>query len=637
MCAISGIVNLHSDSDTLATVEKMTRAQCHRGPDDSGTFCDEKVILGHSRLAIIDLETGHQPIVTPDGALVLAVNGEIYNFREVRADLEKRGHHFQTASDSECIIHLYEEYGEDFVNFLDGMFAFALYDTVRHRVILGRDRLGQKPLLYFMNGDTLIFASEFAGLMTHPDFPEQLDTDAISDYLSLQYIPSPDTAFRNVRKLPPGHLLCFNLDTGTLSIRCYWQLDYSIKNSELSIGDAAQELRKLVEKAVEKRLVSDVPLGTFLSGGVDSCIITGITAKKLYPAPCEAFTAGFGNAAYDERSAAQRSAEIINSVCGGNLRCHEKMIKSDDFDLVLKLLPNFGEPFADASALPFFLLSEFAKSKISVALSGDGADEIFAGYERYLAMRYAEKVYWLPGAVRQMLFGGAAKLLPDKGERTTSGRLRRLFKLFASPEKSGYFNLLDRCPATLKKELFGPAMEKSLKHDSAECFTTLNWELISNDKVEKLGELDLKTYLPGDILVKADVASMANALELRSPFMDTAVVEFAARLPMKYKLHGKERKKILKMAFPEFITPELSGRPKRGFGVPVAAWLRESWKAPAQEKLFTSQLISGKFVNESVLKRLWDMHQSGEADYSYILWELIVLDLFLERLADRKN
>ncbi len=631
MCAISGILNTRGNKEAGNIVETMITAQLHRGPDDSGIFCDDQVALGHRRLAIIDLEHGHQPIETPDGALVLIANGEIYNFRTLRAELEKRGHHFQSNSDSECIIHLYEEYGEDFIGKLDGMFAFALYDIVKRRVLIGRDRLGQKPLLYFMNGDELVFASEFAGLMKHPDFPEKLDTYSISDYLSLQYIPSPDTAFRYVRKLPPGHLLCFNLDSATASIRCYWQLDYSIKNSGLSLGAAAQELRKLVEKAVEKRLVSDVPLGTFLSGGVDSCIVTGIAAKMLYPAPCDTFTAGFGNASYDERSAARRSAEIINSVCGGNLRCHEKEIKSDDFDLVLKLIPKFGEPFADASAIPLFLLSEFAKSKISVALSGDGADEIFAGYERYLAMRYAEKIYWLPYALRKPLFGGIASLLPDRGERSTSGRLRRLLKLFASPEKSGYFNLLDRCPVSLKKELFGPALAKALNHNSAECFTALDWELISHDKVEKLGELDLKTYLPGDILVKADISSMANSLELRSPFMDTSVVEFAARLPMKYKLHGKDRKHILKMAFPEFITPELSARPKRGFGVPVASWLRESWKLPAQEKLFSSKLISGNFINEPVLKRLWDMHQSGEADYSYILWELIVLSIFLEK------
>ncbi len=250
MCAISGILNIRGSKEAKNIAEAMNAAQFHRGPDDSGIFCDEHVVLGHRRLAIIDLEQGHQPIVTPDGALVLIVNGEIYNFRTLRADLEKRGHHFQSNSDSECIIHLYEEYGEDFIGKLDGMFAFALYDTVKRRVILGRDRLGQKPLLYFMNGDELVFASEFAGLTKHPDFPEKLDTYAISDYLSLQYIPSPNTAFRYVRKLPPGHLLCFNLDSATASIRCYWQLDYSIKNTQLSPAAAAQELRKLVEKAV---------------------------------------------------------------------------------------------------------------------------------------------------------------------------------------------------------------------------------------------------------------------------------------------------------------------------------------------------------------------------------------------------
>ena len=636
MCAISGIANIRGDRNAVSVAGAMSLAQQHRGPDDSGIYYDEDVVIAHRRLSIIDLEHGKQPMVAKsDKLLVLAVNGEIYNYRTLRPILEERNHKFQTNSDSECILHLYEEYGEDFVNYLDGMFAFVLYDITRRRVILGRDRLGQKPMHYFMDGDTLVFASEISGLLAHPQFPAQLDTDALSDYLSLQYIPFPNTAFRNIRKLPPGHLLTFNLDSATTSIRCYWQLDYSIKNSEVSIGAAAQELRKLVEKAVEKRLVSDVPLGTFLSGGVDSCIVTGLTAKFLYPAPCDAFTAGFGTAAYDERSAAQRSAEIINSVCGGNLRCHEKEIKSDDFDLVLKLLPHFGEPFADASAIPFYLLSEFAKTKISVALSGDGADEIFAGYERYLAMRYAENIYWLPEPLRKMIFSGAAKLLPDHGERSKSGRIKRLLRLFSSPEKSGYFNLLDRCPHSLKKELFGPAMHKALRRRSSECFTSLDWELIAIDKVEKLGELDLKTYLPGDILVKADIASMAHGLELRSPFMDTAVVEFAARLPMKYKLHGKERKKILKMAFPEFITPELSARPKRGFGVPIAAWLRNSWKAPAEEKLFNSRLISEKFVNADVVKRLWDMHQSGEADYSYLLWELIVLDLFLERIADR--
>ena len=543
------------------------------------------------------------------------------------------GHQFATESDTETLIHLYESYGSECVNFLDGMFAFAIYDTAKRKLLLGRDRLGQKPLLYFMSGDMLIFASEFAGLMAHPSFPEELDKRALSDYLSLQYIPQPDTAFLRVRKLPPGHLLTMNLETGNISIRCYWQPDYSLKNSGLSLNAATAELRKLVEKAVEKRLVSDVPLGTFLSGGVDSCIVTGIAAKLLYPAPCDAFTAGFGVAQYDERAAAKESAAVINRFSGGNLRCHEQEIKPDDFDLLEKLSAHFGEPFADASALPFFLLSRFARKHIKVALAGDGADEIFAGYERYLAMRYAEKAYWMPLPVRKALFAAAAGVLPDHGERSKSGRLRRLLNLFAAPEKTGYFNLLDRCPAAVKKELFGPAMQSVADHDSAECLAGMNWELVAKDKVEQLGELDLRTYLPGDILVKADIASMANGLELRSPFMDKAVVEFAARLPMKYKLHGKQRKMILKAAFSDLITPELANRPKRGFGVPVATWLRETWKERACDKLFNSPLIRDGYINGNALRNCWDLHQSGKRDFSYLLWELIIFAFFLERMA----
>ena len=630
MCAISGIVNTHENKDAAAYLKKMLDVQKHRGPDDCGIFADKDVVIGHRRLAVIDLASGHQPIVSDNGRLVLAVNGEIYNFRKLRELLEARGHKFQTGSDSETILHLYEEYGDDCVNHLDGMFAFALYDVVRRRLLLARDRMGIKPLHYFMNGDTLVFASELGGLSVHPDMPAELDKTALSDYLSLQYIPNPDTVYRQVRKLPPGHILVQHLDTGHVSIRSYWQPDYSMKNSSLSLSGAIAELRKLVENAVEKRLVSDVQLGTFLSGGVDSCIVTGIASKLLYPAPCDAFTAGFGVASYDERSAAQESADIINRISGGNLRCHEKEIKPDDFDVVEELMPKFGEPFADASALPFYLLSKFAREKITVALSGDGADEIFAGYERYLAMRYAERVYFLPHYIRKILFTPWCHVLPAGGERTFYGRIRRLFQLFAAPAKTGYFGLLDRCPGEMKKELFGPEMASVADHDSATRLTRMDWELIARDKVEKLGELDLHTYLPGDILVKADIASMANALELRSPFMDTAVVEFAARLPMKYKLNGKQRKMILKAAFPEFITPELSARPKRGFGVPVAHWLRGAWKERAERWLFDSSLTTNGFIREAPLRKYWEIHQSGKSDFSYLLWELIILAIFFE-------
>ncbi len=632
MCAISGIVNTHGRS-YHETIAAMMQHQSHRGPDDCGIFECDDAVLAHNRLAIIDPASGHQPMISENGRLAVVLNGEIYNFRDLREKLIANGHRFVTQSDTETLLHLYESYGSECVNLLDGMFAFAVFDQVKRKLLLGRDRLGQKPLLYFMDGDTLVFASEFSGLEQHPSFPGQLDKEAVSNFMSLQYIPQPDTAFRQVRKLPPGHILELNLENNHISIRCYWQADFSIKNSTLNMDSATAKLRDLVEKAVEKRLVSDVPIGTFLSGGIDSCIVTGIAARLLYPAPCDTFTAAFSQSAYDEREPAVRSAAIINKVCGGNLRHHQREIRPDDFQIAEKLSRHFGEPFADSSAIPLYLLSKFAKEKISVALCGDGADEIFAGYERYLAMRYAEKVYWIPETARKILFGTAASFFPEHGDRSKCGRLRRLLKFFAAPEKIGYFNLLDRCPMQIKKELYGPQLEEVKNFDSSQCFTSLAWELIAKDRVEKLGELDLRTYLPGDILPKADISSMANALELRSPFLDTAVVEFAARLPMNYKLNAKRRKYILCAAFPEFITPELLQRPKRGFGVPLSGWLRNSWKEQAWDKLFNSRLTADGFINKDALKKYWDLHQNGR-DFSYLLWNLICFAFFLERRTD---
>ena len=629
MCAISGIVNTHGRS-FHEVITAMMKKQNHRGPDDCGIFESPDAVFAHNRLSIIDLTSGHQPMVSESGRLAVMLNGEIYNYRDLRTKLISLGHNFTTESDTETLLHLYESYGSECVNFLDGMFAFAVFDQVKRKLLLARDRLGQKPLLYFMDGDTLVFASEFSGLEQHPAFPRQLDKESVSNFLSLQYVPQPDTIFRQVRKLLPGHILELDLDNNHISIRCYWQADFSIKNSNLDMDSATAKLRSLVEKAVEKRLVSDVPIGTFLSGGIDSCIVTGIAAKLLYPAPCDTFTAAFSQSAYDERDAAKRSAEIINKVSGGNLRHHQREIKPDDFQIAEKLSYHFGEPFADASAMPLYLLSKFAKEKISVALCGDGADEIFAGYERYLAMRYAEKLYWIPQAARKIIFNTFAALFPEHGERSKCGRIRRLLKLFAAPEKIGYFNLLDRCPAAIKKELFGPQLDEVRNYDSSQCFTSLNWELIAKDRVEKLGELDLRTYLPCDILPKADISSMANALELRSPFLDTAVVEFAARLPMNYKLNAKRRKYILCAAFPEFITPELLQRPKRGFGVPMAGWLRNSWKEQAYDKLFNSRLTADGFIRKDALKKYWQLHQEGR-DFSYLLWNLVVFAFFLDR------
>ncbi len=628
MSAVSGIVNTHG-IQFFDIAEKMASALKHRG-ECYHVFDDRNVCLAYN-FRECDTPEDVQPFQYDQASKkVLMFSGNIYNASQLQTKLAANEHVFKTGSKAELLFHLYESYGSECVNQLDGSFVFVIYDFEKNKIIIGRDRLGQKPLHYFMHGDSLVFSTELAALQEHPGFPWQLDNESLSNFLSLQYVPGPDSIYRNVRKLPPGHIMEMNLENNNISIRCYWQADFSIKNSSLNMDSATAKLRTLVEKAVEKRLDTKQPLGTFLSGGIDSCIVTGIAAKLLYPAPCDTFTAAFSTSAYDEREAAKISAEIINRVSGGNLQYHEREINADDFDIAEKLSRHFCEPFGDASAIPFYLLGKFAQESISVALCGDGADEIFAGYERYLAMRYAEKVYWMPQQARQILFGSAAFLLPEHGERSKTGRIKRLLKFFASPEKVGYFNLLDRCPAGIKKELFGPRLADVRNYDSSQCFTSLAWELIARDRVEKLEELDLLTYLPGDILPKADIASQANTLELRSPFLDTAVVEFASRLPMSYKLSAKRRKYILCAAFPEFITGEVLARPKRGFGFPMAHWLRDTWKEKAYNKLFNSRLTSDGFIRQESLKKYWQLHQDGR-DFSYLLWDLIVLAFFLDR------
>jgi len=629
MCGIAGIINHHADPDAGERIAAMSDTLSHRGPDASGTYLDEDIALGHRRLSIIDLEGGSQPMANEDGNIIAVFNGEIYNYRTLRDILLQRGHSFRTESDTEVIVHLYEELGNEFVHMLEGMFAFAVYNRKTRRVLLARDRMGQKPLLYFMTGGTLVFASEFSALKRHPAMPMELDANAVSDYLSFQYVPGPGTIYRNVHKLTPGHQLEFRLGEGTTSIRAYWHPDFSLKMTE-PFEVAARELRRLVEKAVTRRLMADVPLGTFLSGGVDSTIITAIAARQRHPEKTNAYTIGFASAAYDERPYATRAAEAINHAIGGGLLQREAVVDAEDFSLVEKMAAHCGEPYADASILPTALLSEFAASEVKVALSGDGADELFCGYERYLAMRYASRLSLLPEALSRPLIRPLAALFSDGGERTRSGRMRRFLRVTASPEKLRYFTLLNRCDAALKNSLFGVKLRSALERNSSELFESLRWELTSADPIERLSELDQRTYLPGDILTKVDIASMAASLEVRSPFLDREVVEFAARLPLNYKLHGGRRKHILLEAFRDILPPEIAARPKKGFGVPVAAYLRGEWHNLAEQALFDGKLSTDGYFQKLTIRRLWKEHQSERRDHSYLLWSLLIFSLFLE-------
>ncbi len=627
MCAITGIINHHACAEIKRLIRQMTDSQAHRGPDDDGFFIDSDVALGHRRLAVISPETGHQPISNEDASVIAILNGEIYNYLELRKKLEQKGHQFKTQSDTEVLVHLYEEYGDQFVMQLDGMFAFAIYDCHKRHLLLARDRMGQKPLFYFISHETLVFASEMSGLLVHPAMEKELDIDAIGDYLSLLYVPEPKTIYRHVKRLLPGCMMSFSLDNPKPVIHHYWQLDFSHKNLEITFQEAAKEVRRVVENAVRKRMVADVPLGVFLSGGLDSAIIAVLAAQIRGSEGCDAYTIGFADASYDEREAARATAAAISRLPGVNLRHHELEVKPTDFNVLHKLICHFGQPFADASMLPTFLLSQFTRTGLTVALSGDGADEIFGGYERYIAMRMFQSSQRFPLPLRRSL-AALSSILPDSGERTFCGRLRRLCRLFACTKENVYFNLLDRCPMSLRGKILGPRLCKCV--NNAFPLVEIEKTLTATDFAERCSELDIHTYMPGDLLAKVDIASMACALEVRSPFLDHKLVEFAASLPWHFKLHGNDRKHILKAAFADLLPSEIMDRRKRGFGIPLSAWLRTTWRKQAEETLFDGVLISEGFIEREPLFELWNAHQSANSDYGYQLWTLLMLSLFLQ-------
>lgn len=624
MCSIAGIINAANREAGLAAIERMNRAQAHRGPDDSGVWSDAHAVFGHRRLSIIDLAGGHQPMGSPDGQIQIVFNGEIYNHCQLRDYLQARGHHFRTAGDTEVILHLYLEYGAACPEHLHGMFAFGIWDAGKKQLLLARDRIGQKPLIYFQKKHKLVFASEFAALREEPDFPSELNPAAISDFLSLQYVPAAESVYTEVKKLPPAGRLIFDAATGESRIERYWRADYGRKNTAITFEDAAAETRRLLTAAVKKRLMAEVPSGAFLSGGLDSAIIATLMTELRRPERTSAFTVAFDHPDYDESREAEISFNQINRLTGDALDQHWKTVQPENFALLRKLSRHYGEPFADASMLPTALLCEFAREQATVILSGDGADEVFAGYERYLVMKYAGRFRFVP----PRLFGLFASGVPDRGERTSSGRFRRLLKVLANPAGRRYFSILDRCPPELKQMLAGERLRDAAESDSAAALTLTEYS--ARNEVERCMETDLERYLPGDILPKVDIASMASGLEVRNPFLDHELVEFAASLPLDFKQCGRSRKHILKAAFADLIAPEILNVRKRGFGVPVGDWLRGGWSAPAREALFTGRLLADGWIDPARLETIWRAHGRGERDYSYLLFNLIVLALFLD-------
>ena len=598
----------------------MTDALFHRGPDSGGVTELGRCVLGHRRLRVVDLETGEQPVTNETGDVVAVFNGELYDFAYLRRELAGRGHDIPGTGDTAVLPHLYEDHGADLAARLPGMFAVAVWDRSRERLVLARDRIGKKPLHYGVFPDgSLAFASELKALLLVPGIRRELDPAALDAYLALQYVPGAETGVGGIRRLLPGHVLVW--ERGRVATRPFWEL--RSRPEQASEEEWLQRVRETVTEAVRSRLVSDVPLGALLSGGVDSTVVVGLMAQESTE-PVKTFTVGVEDDRYDERVPARIAASAFGTI-------HEELVvEPDPVELVSRLTTFLDEPLGDEAILPTLLVSEVARRHVTVALTGDGGDESFAGYERYAALELARtigRVPLLPG-----LAAHALRALPgDKGPRATRARVARLLDTASLPARERYGALMEVFPATLRSELYSPDFAASLGGPTSAA-DLLGFPTAPG--VAGLQLLDARTYLPDDLLVKADRASMATSLELRSPLLDHRVLELGVSLPQSLKLEGRSGKVALRRAFAQLLPPELAKRGKTGFGIPLGAWFRGPLRELAGDALLGQRARGrGQFRPEAV-KRLLREHVSGERDHGHRLWCLLVLELWQRAWLD---
>ncbi|MGI8468705.1 MAG: asparagine synthase (glutamine-hydrolyzing) [Pyrinomonadaceae bacterium] len=627
MCGIVGFINSGSRDANRQILERMNRCITHRGPDEDGFYVKENVGLAMRRLSIIDLKGGQQPIFNEDKTKAIVFNGEIYNFQELREDLEKRGHKFYTRSDTEVIIHLYDEYGADCVNYLRGMFAFAIWDEADKSLFIARDRLGKKPLLYSFqpNGD-LIFGSEFTALLSHPAISREVDFEAIDSYLSYLCVPAPLTAFRQIRKLAPAHWLRWK--DGEIETKRYWQPDFS-KKIKISEEEAIKETTRILRESTKLRMIAEVPLGAFLSGGVDSSMVVALMAEESLR-PVKTFSIGFEEQDFSELKYAKRVAEHVGA------EYHEFIVKPDAMEVLPTLVEHYGEPYADSSAIPTYYVAKETRKFVTVALNGDGGDESFAGYERYQAMRLSEKYYKIPEFVRRGLIETAANLVPTSELKRSRARdLKRFLKAASLPKVERYFRWVSAIDRESKENLYTQDFRQQVKdYDSADFIEQWFGKANGSGVLDATLLTDQMTYLPNDLLVKVDIASMANSLEARSPFLDHKVIEFAASLPENLKMRKFETKSLLKKAAARLVPPEVIYRRKMGFGVPIGNWFRGEMKNFLREVLFSEKSLTRGIIKPEAIKKYVDEHTNAERDYAFQLWTLLMLELWFQRFID---
>lgn len=632
MCGITGAIWTDpAKAISTETLARMTAVLRHRGPDDEGTYRSEfrarppyedrpGVALGFRRLSIIDIEGGKQPMSNEDGSVWVIFNGEIYNYPSLRRRLQGAGHVFQSHSDTECIVHLYEDEGPDLFSHLNGMFAVAIWDFERRRLVIGRDRLGQKPLVYRMEGDRLLFASELKSLLEVPGVPREVDPSAIDEYLTYQYVPYPNTILRGFRKLPPGH--CAVFQDGHLQVNSYWSPDFNAENA-LSESQAVDQLQETLRSSIQLRMRSDVPLGAFLSGGVDSSLVTAIMQENSEN-PIKTFSIGFPVAEYDETKYARQVAEHLGT------DHHEFQVTPDAVDVLPKLIWHFDEPFADSSAIPTWYVSQLTREHVTVSLTGDGGDELFAGYPRYRAVALASMLDRI-GPIRSLLAAPFWQNMPAPARQKSR---RRQFKRFsqslaASPLRR-YLEWISIYNEERRAALYSDAFVEQLPDSDPVEFLHSAWKRAGNrDPVTAVSLADLTTYLTCDLNQKVDRASMAHSLECRQPFLDHRVVELAASMPLRHKYRRGRGKRILKKAFGHLLPDEIWTRSKMGFGVPIDHWFRHELRELSHDVLLDETASQRGYFRREYVEQLLTEHQSNVFDHAYRLWALVVLELWL--------
>lgn len=629
MCGICGKIhtNPHQPPDGQL-IRAMCRALSHRGPDDEGISLSPPIALGHRRLSILDLSpAGRQPMANEDGSLHIVLNGEIYNYRELRTELEASGHRFSSHTDTEVVLHLYEEHGTECLHRLRGMFAFALWDSRSRTLFLARDRLGKKPLFYSISDRWLVFASELRALLCDPAVPRDIDPVAVHYYLTYQYIPSPATIFTSVKKLPPAHYAVYR--NGRLTVHRYWSVSYSNKVAFSRMEDYRAYFLDTFREAIRIRLRSDVPLGAFLSGGIDSSVIVALMSSML-DRPVKTFSIGFPEEEYDERAYARMVAQRYAT------EHHEYIVTPDIKDILPKLVSHYGEPFADSSVVPTYYLARMTRQQVTVALSGDGGDECFAGYPRYPdTVRGAQLQHWARRLGLPVVQHVLERLLGQRQEGV-AGKLERAIRLFSGDVPQWYIRKISQFAAHEKQRLYTKAFaEQVARHDPLDYLATLYGAADGPTVLDRLLQVDLLSYLPEDLLVKVDVASMAHGLEVRCPFLDHEVVACAAAFPASLKLKGRETKYFLKTTFASLVPQEIVNRPKMGFGVPIDRWLRQELYPLACDVLLDTTAQERGYFNGAAVRQLLDEHHKGSRNHCFRIWNLLWLELWHRIFIDK--